>query len=184
MRVPWIEGASSGKHTRALVEAVDIYQTICDVMGLALPEDTVAFEGTSLMPILKEPATATVKDVALSTFPRCAHGDMPVYGARGAGGQDNTCLDVERTSFTWMGYTMRTDRYRYTEWVRWNGTTLSPIWAEQRAAELYDHDGDDGAWTDPDKFENINLLRSSDPALVKKLSAQLHEAFGFPDHAM
>lgn len=25
-------------------------------------------------------------------------------------GGDNTCLEVERTDFTWMGYTMRTDR--------------------------------------------------------------------------
>ena len=24
--------------------------------------------------------------------------------------QDNTCLEVERTDFTWMGYTMRTER--------------------------------------------------------------------------
>ena len=48
------------------------------------------------------------------------------------GGQDNTCLDVERASFTWMGYTMRTERYRYTEYVVWNGTTLSPIWEQVR----------------------------------------------------
>ena len=27
-----------------------------------------------------------------------------------------------------MGYTMRTERYRYTEWVGWNGTALAPLW--------------------------------------------------------
>ena len=36
-------------------------------------------------------------------------------------------------------YTMRTDRYRYTEWVRWNGSALAPIWSDMRARELYDH---------------------------------------------
>jgi hypothetical protein len=78
---------------------------------------------------LQDPDHGSVKSVALSTFPRCAHIGMPAYGNRGSpGGQDNTCLDVERTSFTWMGYTMRTDRYRYTEYVVWNGTTLSPVW--------------------------------------------------------
>ena len=35
-------------------------------------------------------------------------------------------------------YTMRTDRYRYTEWVRWNGTALAPIWGELKAAEAVD----------------------------------------------
>jgi arylsulfatase A-like enzyme len=43
MRVPWIE-ASAGKRSKALVELVDIYQTVCDVMGVALPDDTVPFD--------------------------------------------------------------------------------------------------------------------------------------------
>ena len=82
-----------------------------------------------------------------------------------------------------MGYTMRTDRYRYTEWVGWNGTSLSPIWEELKAAELYDHKEDTGAWTDADKYENVNLVKTTDKQVVAQLSAQLHEAFGFPDTA-
>jgi hypothetical protein len=51
----------------------------------------------SLRPILEAPATATVKPYALSTFPRCAHEGMPVYGARGTpGGADNSCLEVSQ----------------------------------------------------------------------------------------
>merc|ERR1712066_996491 len=150
-------------------------------MGLNLPQDTVPFDGSSLKPILEDP-TKTVKDVALSAFPRCAHRGMPVYGQRGQPhGADNTCLEVERTDFTWMGYTMRTDRYRYTEWVRWNGTTLSPIWSDLKAVELYDHKDDVGAWTDADKYENVNLVKTTDPAIVSALSKQLRSAFGFPD---
>ena len=42
MRVPWIEGASSGKKTKSLAELVDVYQTVCDVMGVDLPDDTVS----------------------------------------------------------------------------------------------------------------------------------------------
>lgn len=180
MRVPWLKN-SVGKRSRALVELVDIYQTICDVMGLELPDDNVPFDGNSLKPILEDPATI-VKDVALSTFPRCAHKGMPIYGQRGHGA-DNTCLEVERTDFTWMGYTMRTDRYRYTEWVRWNGSTLSPIWSDLKAAELYDHKDDVGAWTDADKYENVNLVKTVDPSIVAGLSKQLHSAFGFADDA-
>lgn len=104
--------------SKALVELVDVYKTVCDLVGLPLPEDdAVPIDGVSLRPILEAPETASVKEYALSTFPRCAHIGMPVYGARGNGGADNTCLEVERTDFTLMGFTMRTDRYRYTEWV-------------------------------------------------------------------
>ena len=77
---------------------------------------------------------------------------------------------------------MRTDRYRYTEWVGWNGTSLSPIWSQLKAAELYDHLGDTGAWTDADKFENINLVTTTDKTVVAALSRQLHLVFGFPDN--
>ena len=181
MRVPWMK-ESVGKRSTALVELVDIYKTVCDLMGVNLPDDTVPIDGESLRPIFEAPETATVKPYALSTFPRCAHKGMPPYGARGhPGGADNTCLEVERTDFTWMGYTMRTDRYRYTEWVAWNGTNLSPLWDQLKAAELYDHKEDTGAWTDADKFENVNLAKTADKQVVAQLSAQLHAAFGFPD---
>merc|ERR1711957_1007696 len=67
MRVPWLAGASSGKHTRALVELVDVYQTVCDVMGVPLPaNEAVPFEGTSLKPVLLDPEAAQVKNYALS----------------------------------------------------------------------------------------------------------------------
>jgi len=182
IRAPWMEN-SIGKRSKALVELVDIYQTVCDVMGVDLPDDTVPFDGMSLKPILEDP-DSTVKDVALSTFPRCAHEGMPSYGQRGMpGGADNTCLEVERTDFTWMGYTMRTDRYRYTEWVAWNGSDLAPIWSDLKASELYDHKNDTGAWTNADKYENVNLVAATDKDVVAALSKQLHAAFGFPDSA-
>ena len=51
-----------------------------------------------------------------------------------------------------------------------------------KAAELYDHLQDTGAWTDADKYENVNLAASADrTTTVEQLSSQLHEAFGFPD---
>ena len=61
-------------------------------------------------------------------------------------------------------------------------TALAPIWSELKAAELYDHEGDDGAWTDPDRFENVNVVASTDKQIVSALSKQMHAAFGFPDN--
>lgn len=44
-----------------------------------------------------------------------------------------------------MGYSIRTDRWRYIEWAEWNGKNLSPKWASSvpnDMVELYDHNGD------------------------------------------
>jgi hypothetical protein len=60
----------------------------------------------------------------------------------------------------YMGYAMRTERYRYVKWIRW-------ATGEFAAQELYDHQ------TDPD--ENVNLV--SDPAyqsLLQELDEQLN----------
>jgi arylsulfatase A-like enzyme len=58
-----------------------------------------------------------------------------------------------------MGYSMRTDRYRYTVWQQRKG-------GRHVAAELYDH------LTDPD--ENVNVVASEENAdLVARLQQQL-----------
>ena len=135
IRAPWIK--NSKKRVKGLVELVDIYRTVLDLVDLELPQDeSFQIDGVSLRPLI-EGTKDKVKDVALTMYPRCMHIGMPVYGARGIpGGEDNSCLNIERTEFTWMGYTMRTERYRYTEWVAWNGTSLSPNWDNVTAREF------------------------------------------------
>ena len=57
---------------------------------------------------------------------------------------------------------------------------MTPIWSEMKAVEPYDHLGDDAPWTDADKFENVNVVTTTDPGVVDALSVKLHAAFGFP----
>ncbi|MEA3225747.1 MAG: hypothetical protein U9Q07_07325 [Planctomycetota bacterium] len=60
-----------------------------------------------------------------------------------------------------MGYSMRTDQYRFTIWIDVRNPDAEPV-----AAELYDH------LEDPD--ENANIAGNSDNApLVSKLTVQL-----------
>ncbi len=80
---------AAGKHTKALVEMVDLYPTLVELAGLPMPTH---LEGTSLAPLLSDPARPW-KRAAFSQFHR-----------RSAG------RDL-------MGYSMRTDRYRLTVWV-------------------------------------------------------------------
>jgi iduronate 2-sulfatase len=57
---------SHGKRSRALVEFVDIYPTLCDLTGLPHPQ---RLEGTSFAPLLNQPDRAW-KRAAFSQYPR------------------------------------------------------------------------------------------------------------------
>ena len=125
---------SPGTHTSALVEFVDIYPTLCDLAGVPLPSH---LEGTSFKPLLDDPRREW-KTAAFSQYPRSG-------GKTGVG--------------QLMGYTMRTDRYRFTVWVgRSDHSKVDAI-------ELYDHQ------TDPQ--ENTNIAKKVENAeLVKSLMEQ------------
>ena len=56
-----------------------------------------------------------------------------------------------------MGYSVRSQTYRYTEWVRFNRRSFKPVWRELAAAELYDHSVDPG--------EDVNV--ADDPRYVE-----------------
>ncbi|MEW6356412.1 MAG: sulfatase [Planctomycetota bacterium] len=90
-------------------------------------------EGTSFAPLMDDPKRPW-KTAAFSQYPRKKY----------------------------MGYSMRTDRYRYTEW---GARGEAPV-----ARELYDHQTDPG--------ENVNLAdKPEHKDLVTKLSEQLHKGW-------
>ncbi len=125
---------TSGAHTDALVEFVDVYPTLAELAGLPLPGH---LEGTSFKPLLDDPKRPW-KTAAFSQYPRSV---MATHGK-----------DL-------MGYSMRTDRYRFTVWVDRNDHT------KVDATELYDHQ------TDPQ--ENINIAKKPENVeLVAKLMTQ------------
>jgi iduronate 2-sulfatase len=129
VRVPGAKG--NGRQSRALVEFVDIYPTLCDLAGLPLPTH---LEGKSFRAVLDDPAAAH-KAAAISQFPRRQPGK-------------------ER-----MGYAMRTDRYRYVEWLDRANGQLAEV-------ELYDHA------TDPAENENV-AGQERNSKLLQELSEQL-----------
>ena len=78
-----------------------------------------------------------------------------------------------------MGYSLRTDVYRYTEWATWNGTSLRPEWGSLVGVELYSHPSGNDSTCDGrmnscfDNYENVNLAHDL-PAVVAQLSTKLH----------
>ena len=85
-------GFEPGRRTRALTELLDIYPTLAELCDLHPPDQ---IEGASLTPLLRDPS-GSVHNVALTQTPRPNYprGKLP---------------DV-------MGYSIRGDSYRYTQW--------------------------------------------------------------------
>jgi hypothetical protein len=71
---------------------------------------------------------------------------------------------------TIMGYSMRTDDYRYTEWVTFDPDTYTADWSEVVAQELYLHR------QDPNEDANVAYFPEH-TALVQTLSVKLREGW-------
>jgi iduronate 2-sulfatase len=127
--------AHGGQGTSSLVELLDLYPTLVDLCGLP-PID--GHEGMSLKAVLDNPQHE-IKSAALTQHPR-----------------PNYYKDEPEA----MGYSLRTPRYRYTEWRDWTSGRVV-------ARELYDHQ------TDAD--ETVNLADGADAKLIDQLAAQLAE---------
>lgn len=127
-------GLSKGQITAKPVELLDLYPTLADLCGLKPPAN---LEGQSLRPLLSDP--------------------------KGAGWDKPAVTQIWHNKKAW-GYSIRTDRYRYTEWL------------EGRAGrELYDHS------TDTDEVTNV----ADDPQNAKtvtKLSSQLAKYVQLKSH--
>lgn len=127
---------TAGRHTQALTEFVDIYPTLCELCGLELPSH---LEGTSMAPLLDDPDRPW-KKAAFSQYPHPSALATKI-----------------------MGYSMRTDRYRYTQWQNIETGDVT-------ARELYDHQ------TDPN--ENTNIAANPDKKqLVAHLGRMLREGY-------
>ena len=137
VRVPLIidaPGTPQGTRVSGLVELVDLYPTLTDWCGIDAP----ALDGESLVPLLRDP-DGPGRDAAYSWHPRPAYvdeGEMP---------------DA-------IGWSVRTDRYRLTDWRKYpNGDLI--------ATELYDLSETDI------ETENIAARR---PELVARLRPLLN----------
>lgn len=137
--------------TEHLTEYVDLFPTLVDAAELppleVCPEDStktaLCREGMSLVPLLKDP-NAKWKERVFSQYPR---------------------------EGKYMGYTMRTDKYRYTEWVGFSGPpNYKPDWSNVQGIELYDHQAD------PEENHNV-AHHHENVQITQDLSKMLHDGW-------
>ncbi|XP_030035221.2 iduronate 2-sulfatase isoform X2 [Manduca sexta] len=147
LRVPLIISAPGLPHSKVNVpvELIDLFPTLVELSGIQkdIPECThqdksiLCFEGKSLVPLMKATQNICGEIFAISQYPRprvCP--------------QKNS--DKPRLKdITIMGYSIRTKRYRYTEWVGFNNTSFIINWNILHGIELYDHT------MDPEESNNL-----------------------------
>jgi uncharacterized sulfatase len=118
-------GLSQDKATQKPVELLDLYPTLADLCGLAAPRNV---EGASLKPLLLDPKNKSWLKPAIT--------------------------QVWHNRKAW-GYSLRTERYRYTEWLQ-----------GKAGRELYDHN------QDPEEINNL-ANQKQQARVVASLSRQL-----------
>ena len=173
---PDMPKGSKGKTTDALVELVDMYPTLADLVGFEIPKHV---EGTSFKPLLTNP-NLTWKTAAFSQFPSPAlreWGGFPIRPAMRETYFGPLLKEVEekikkqqkekwnRNLFenTLMGYAMRTQQYRFIVWKDRENPKKAPVFIE-----LFDHN--------IDPLETTNIA-SQNPELVKELMIQFNKGW-------
>lgn len=162
--------SSHGVHTSALVEHVDLYPTLAELAGVPV-NASEKIAGKSYANLFSDPS-GDHKTYAFTQYPRCCKKNATCDDVVNFQNHKR-CANVKKTEFSFMGYSVRTDRWRYTEWCRWDPVTLTAIFDPARPfVELYDHQGDDmGRWT-YERFENVNVAHQN-PDVVEQLSQVL-----------
>eukprot|EP00041_Stephanoeca_diplocostata_P023115 m.562163 g.562163 ORF g.562163 m.562163 type:complete len:538 (+) comp22220_c0_seq11:210-1823(+) len=150
--------APRGSIIEQLVEEIDIFPSLIELVGLTTPTD---LQGKSWVPLLSD-TTQPGKDIVFSQYPHYSQAHKtPV-----------------------MGYSMRTHEFRYTEWIRFSCNTMHPMsdcssdasakpqWGHLIGTELYNHTGDPS--NSFGVYENENLAYLPEYAsLVASMHAKL-----------
>jgi iduronate 2-sulfatase len=136
---PWIKPSE----TKSPTEFIDIFPTICDLAGVAIPSH---LDGKSLVPVMKNPELS-VKEFSVSQYPRSFNK-----------------LDTERLGWSdgqFMGYSIRTSKYRYTIWMKDSYRSYKQFSSNLVVArELYDYG--------KDPLETVNVVDVKDYGSIAK----------------
>ncbi|XP_058975521.1 iduronate 2-sulfatase [Musca domestica] len=156
LRVPLIiKSPEFSKGTTAIhecTELLDIFPTLVDLAHLApipkcrndksVAQQLTCTQGKSLYPLMKDGIGVSDKEIyALSQYPR--PGKIPT--------QHPNSDKPKLKNIKIMGYSLRTEKFRYTLWVEFNPRNFTRDWSIVYGEELYDHRLND--------LEEVNLAK-------------------------
>jgi arylsulfatase A-like enzyme len=145
--------------TKSPSEFIDIFPTLCDLTGVKIPGH---LDGKSLVPMMRDPKVS-VKEFSVSQYPRPANN------------LENARLGWSDGEF--MGYSIRTGKYRYTIWLKDTFRSYKPYNKDLVvASELYDYE------KDPNETVNVvddkvyaSVAKDMNDKMLRFLSSQVKE---------
>ena len=169
---------TAGTRTTAPVELVDIYPTLLDLCSLPVSTTSShSLEGTSFLPLLEDP-NQPWKEAAYSQYQRSISANK----------SGDTALSAAGSGWG-MGYSIRTERYRYTEWWRTTANNYPIFNGGETSAQLNIHTIDTGVTepsfielydyvNDPGETVNLAVIPGGEDysALMAELSALLNDS--------
>ena len=115
------------------LEQVDLYPSLAEIAGIPVDKTQESIAGTSWAALLDNPE-AEHKEAAFAQYPRC----WPANVSHDPSAFPNMarCAGVSKLAFAYMGFSIRTREYRYTEWAAWDGVRLAPLWNRSAGVEV------------------------------------------------
>jgi hypothetical protein len=132
--VPWLRESHNMAHF-GMAEMCDFYRTLSDLAGISPSTVDPGVECDSLAGLFHGNASQT--QGKLYAFSQTNRRSVPALKKQGLAPYtrlpspesdsffDPTCMSTN-DELEWMGYTVRSTAWRFTEWYQWNGTGLCP----------------------------------------------------------
>ncbi|MHC1705665.1 MAG: sulfatase [Tenuifilaceae bacterium] len=129
--------------TKSPSEFIDIFPTLCELTGVSIPKH---LDGKSQVAVMKNPKSK-VKEYSVSQYPRSGNSE------------ESQRLGYANNKF--MGYSIRTERYRYTVWMKDDFRSTQAFSNDLKVgSELYDYEADPN--------ESINVANEKSYASISK----------------
>lgn len=158
-KLTYDDGVKIQRKYDGVVELIDLFPTLVNLAGLpqlqTCPSESrnisTCAEGASLACIILSKASRSSLTKDKTSFCSRKHAVLSQYPRPTPFPSKNPDSDQPRLTETKiMGYSLRSNRFRYTSWIKFNHSSFKVDFDSVYAEELYDHMFDDG--------ENDNIL--------------------------
>ena len=184
-RIPFImrlAGQITPQRSQALIESVDIFPTVVEAAGFRHPPlctenrdpTPLCVEGVSALPLWNASTPLQWKAAVFQQYARPDNGLSAVT--------DGPAINASENGEAVMGYSIRTDVWRYTEWLAFSHVegvadwARGPVWG----IELYAHSTPASRVPSAEDWEYENVNVAYDPVhapVVNLLASQLRKGW-------
>lgn len=171
VRAPWIPGCVG--RTAAFFELIDLYRTMVSLAGLDTSLIEPDVDGVDQAPIFLNDTVLTLRDGTYAQYSRCPQSGHPAWYL-------NNCEEVTASQITVMGYSVRENDVRFTEWysfsncvANFNDIIATEVYVQQDPRMITAGEAN----IDFDNFGNVNIAEDLDADEIDRLRSLVRDRF-------